>query len=75
MLRISKPGWLEIERILMTPDSAGQCLYRYSLTVAAPDSLIPETKTLGLGSINHSFMRPRTAGGRSFAITMSTATL
>lgn len=33
---------------------------------------MPETKTLGRGSTNQSFMRPRTAGGKSFAITTST---
>ena len=73
MVRISKPGCCRISRTIKTPESAGQCLYKYSTTVVATESLIPETKTLGRGSINQSFIRPRTAGGKSFAITISTA--
>lgn len=41
------------------------------MTVVATESLIPETNTFGRGSMNQSFIRPRTAGGRSFATTTS----
>lgn len=74
IVRISKPGGFGRERNTTTPDSGGQCLYRYSTTVVATESLMPDTNTFGLGSINQSFMRPRTAGGKSFASTTSTAT-
>ena len=73
MQSISKPGGCGIERKSSKPDSGGQCLYRKSTTVAATESLMPETNTFGRGSTNQSFMRPRTAAGKSFATTTSMA--
>src|SRR5690606_22986836 len=70
--RTSYPGGSGTERKITIPDSGGQCLYRYSITVVATESLMPDTNTFGRGSINQSFIRPRTAGGRSFATTTST---
>lgn len=60
-----------MDRKITMPESAGQCLYKYSTTVKATESLIPETNTFGFGSINHNFIRPLMAGGRSFATTTS----
>jgi len=70
--RISYPGGLEMDRNITTPESAGQCLYKYSTTFVATKSFTPDTNTFARGSTNHSFIRPLTAGGNLFAMTTST---
>lgn len=54
---------------MSNPEEGGQTSISISTTLSARESVMPETKTQGLGSTNQSFIFPRTASGSEFATT------
>lgn len=63
------PGLFIRLSTISIPDSGVQDSNSYKTTFRAKASATLETKTFGFGSMNHSFIFPRTASGKFSAIT------